>query len=206
MDLIILACSNRKKAGGVTSYMPSDQLSKFLSQKSLDSIMKSRAKIAAHDPVKFPSGPDLDTSSRESTLGFLPAYVRYSGIVYEYGNVAELYPRQSKFRLVIISALYGLLDGEDLIRDYDLMMDEKVYGQKLYTWWKQHSLGKIVEEYILSFNPGVVYDFLPIKYQDALRPWPSKKIAPTWKTIDCSGKGQGSSYYRGMEIRKLLSF
>jgi cytoplasmic iron level regulating protein YaaA (DUF328/UPF0246 family) len=124
--------------------------------------------------------------------------------VYEYGRVQELYPNQSCIRLVIISALYGLLDGDDLIQEYNLKMDDKVSGQRLYTWWKRHKLVDIVEEYILSCKPVTVHDLLPINYLKALHPWPPESIYHLWKPLDCSGLGQGSSYHRGKHLEYLF--
>ena len=106
---------------------------------------------------------------------------------------------------MIISALYGLLDGDDLIQKYDLVLDEMVCGQRLYTWWKHQNLGGIVEEYILACNPATIHDLLPISYQKALHPWPPECIYLCWKPLDCSGLGQGSSYRRGEYLEMLLS-
>ena len=91
----------------------------------------------------LPIGPDVGIPGDQVTAQYLPAYQRYTGIVFERGRVQELYPTQSNIRLVIISALYGLLDGHDLIQKYDLKMNEKISGQCANTWWKSHSLGKM---------------------------------------------------------------
>lgn len=205
MDLVLIACSNRKQEGGVPGYAPSKQLTQGLSPGSFDKLLNLRSQVVRESEKPLPVGPDLGMPGLQALAQYMPAYQRYTGKVYEYGRVRELYPSQSHIRLVIISALYGLLDGDDLIQEYNLKMDDKISGRRLYTWWKHHKLVDIVEEYILSCKPVMVHDLLPINYQKALQPWPPESIRYLWKPLDCSGLGQGSSYRREEYLARLLS-
>jgi hypothetical protein len=205
MELVLIACSQRKQEGGVPGYAPSKQLTQGLKSGSFEKLLNLRSQIVKGCKKSLPEGPDVGIPGVQMNAQYLPAYQRYTGKVYEYGRVQELYPNQSRIRLVIISALYGLLDGDDLIQEYNLKMDDKVSGQRLYTWWKRHKLVDIVEEYILSCNPVTVHDLLPINYLKALHPWPPESRRRLWKPLDCSGLGQGSSYRRGEYLATLLS-
>ena len=206
MEIVLLACSNRKEKGGVPEYAHSVQLKQHLAPDSYQRLINIRAELvrSAMPEKSLPIGPDTGYPSTQKDAKYLPAYIRYKGIVYMRGRVEELYPQQTQVRLVIISALYGLLDGEDLIQDYDLRIDEKVGGRRLYTWWNHHRLGSVVEEYIRSCKPEIVHDLLPISYQKALQPWPRDNFRHIWKPLDCSGLGQGASWRRGDYLSNLL--
>lgn len=204
MELVLIACSNTKLGGGVPDYTPSKQLTQGLSSESFEKLLDLRSQVVRSSKKPLPVGPDVGIPGAQTDAQYLPAYLRYIGIVYTVGRVQECYPCQSHIRLVIISALYGLLDGDDLIQKYDLAMDDKVSGQRLYTWWKRHKLVEIVEEYLLACKPVTVHDLLPINYLKALQPWPPESIRRIWKRLDCSGLGQGSNYHRGKYLEKLL--
>jgi cytoplasmic iron level regulating protein YaaA (DUF328/UPF0246 family) len=205
MHVVLIACSKRKQVGGYQDYIPSGRLEQALSPESFEKLMNARTELVNSASKYLPIGPDIGIHGGHVAAQYLPAYQRYTGIVYDRGRVQDLYPGQSNVRLLIISALYGLLDGEDLIQEYDLVMKETISGQRLYTWWKRHNLGCIVEEYILACNPAIVHDLLPISYQNALHPWPTEGIRHLWKPLDCYGLGQGSSYRRGEYVEMLLS-
>jgi hypothetical protein len=154
---------------------------------------------------RLPIGPDVGIPGIQAPVEYLPAYQRYTGIVYERGRVQDLYSGQSLIRLVIISALYGLLDGDDLIQKYDLTMDDKISGQCANTWWKCHSLGKIVEEYIQFYNPGSVHDLLPLKYRKALSPWPPPSLYDLVIPYSYPSEGMREALNRrGEDVERLL--
>lgn len=204
MNLVLLACSNRKQSGGIPNYMPSKQLEHALSTESFDRLMNARAELVRSTSKKIPIGPDAGIPSSQVVTQYLPAYQRYTGIVYEQGRVRELYPGQSNIRLVIISALYGLLDGDDSIQEYNLKMDDMMSGQRLCTWWKRQGLGKIVEEYIHYCSPAAIHDLLPINYRKALCPWPPPSLCDCMKEYIYPGQGQGSNYRRAEDLERLL--
>ncbi len=205
MDLVLIACSNRKQEGGVPDYAPSKQLIQGLSPGSFEKLLDLRSQVVMGSEKSLPAGPDLGIPGSQAIAQYLPAFQRYTGIVYEVGWVQELYPSQSHIRLVIISALYGLLDGHDLIQKYDLRMDDKISGQNANTWWKQHSLGKIVEEYIKFYKPSRVYDLLPLTYRKALSSWPPSSLEAVITQYNYPGEGMVESLkHRGRDLEKLL--
>ncbi|MDD5371585.1 MAG: peroxide stress protein YaaA, partial [Anaerolineaceae bacterium] len=137
------------------------------------------------------------------------AYLRYTGKVYLRAQVARLYLENQNYILAVISALYGLLDGKDPIRNYELVMNATLpTGTRLATWWKNHGLGKIVEEYILAIKPMKVHDLLSGVYRNALDPWPPKSFRVNgieYCSYEYPGEGTGSLWHRGDDLKKLLS-
>src|SRR4051794_21103705 len=122
MDLILTACCKRKDpASDRSAYHPSQALTEGLSPDTFERLMKARRELATL--LSYSPGPDLGFDESPQPLGFLPAFRRYRGIVYTTADVRARYPRRLPTRLVVISALYGLLDADDLIRNYDLAMD-----------------------------------------------------------------------------------
>jgi len=155
--------------------------------------------------LKLDHGPDLGFKTDDSPIKYYPAYLRYTGNVYSSAEIAESYHKVRSLRLNIVSALYGLLDGDDLIRCYDLSMNSILpNGTKVKTWWKRRGLGSIVEEYIRGVKPELVHDFLSGPYRDALQPWPPNSLYALLKIHEYPGEGSGSSWSRGKEIKILI--
>ncbi len=205
MELILIACSAKKRDGGLPKYSRS-QLEGYLSKATFQRLLTLRLELAQ---IKHqPAGPDLGGSISATKLQYMPAYLRYSGIIYQRSNFAELFPRAREKKVLIISALYGILDAQDTIQKYDLKMDETLpNGTRLYTWWKQHSLGEILTEYFRELKPKKIHDLLPDSYRKALNPWPPRKIIRDKHFIAYKdlGQGRGTLWRRGDILRELLS-
>jgi cytoplasmic iron level regulating protein YaaA (DUF328/UPF0246 family) len=205
VELVLIACSDRKQDGGRPGYEPSKELIQGLSTESFEKLLELRSLVVKGSEKYLPDGPDVGSPRLQANAQYLPTFQRYAGIVYEYGRVRELYPGNARIQLVIISALYGLLDGQDLIQKYDLRMTDNISGQNGNTWWKQHGLGKIVEEYIKSYKPGKVYDLLPLIYRKALSSWPPSSMEALFTQYNYPGEGMGKSLkHRGRDLEKLL--
>ena len=205
MELILIACSAKKRDGGSPKYSPS-QLEGYLSKATFQRLLALRLELA--QTKHQPAGPDLGGSIPATKLQYMPAYLRYSGIIYQRSNFAELFARVRNKKVLIISALYGILDAQDTIQKYDLKMDETLpNGTRLYTWWKQHSLGEILTEYFRELKPKKIHDLLPDSYRKALNPWPPRKIIRDKHFIAYKdlGQGRGILWRRGDILRELLS-
>jgi cytoplasmic iron level regulating protein YaaA (DUF328/UPF0246 family) len=201
MDVILLPCSGRKQEGGELDFRASD-LSKILCRSTFDSLMASRRELAIL--VGERPGPDLGNPEIVNKIGFMPAYHRYSGTIYMKSNLEELY---SGFegRILIISALYGLLDSNDLIRKYNLEMNRLMLPRyRLYAWWRTKRLGAILAECLRFFHPARIHDFLPIRYRKALDPLAS--IATGLDVVRFeAGQGYSSDHRRAAEIKNIMS-
>ena len=204
MELILIACCNSKKSGGAPEYCSSG-LAEFLSASACNSLLSARKALGGFN--NLPPGPDLGADNASAPLLFLPAYARYGGIVFTTSDFAKLYPRARQKKVLIVSALYGLLDAGDSIRDYQATMKDKVQGSLLRTWWKEHRLGRILEDYIRNLKPHRIHDLLSTDYRLALDPWPP--VNYKYQTIEYvkyefPGEGMGSLNHRGKILKRLL--
>lgn len=206
MDLILIACCNEKTTGGSTEYQIS-KLEKYVSSQALNKLLVSRKTLA--DIKKLLPGPDSGISTNQTKILYKSAYSRYYGIVYKRSNFVTSFPRVNNKKVLIVSALYGILDANDSIREYQAKMDETLpQHTRLATWWKNQHLGAILEEYILNLRPGCVYDLLSNVYRSALAPWPPMNLRGqgiNFIQYDYPGEGTGSLWHRGDDLFKLLT-
>jgi len=90
MKLILITCSAKKRDGGSPEYSPS-QLEGYLSKATFQRLLTLRSELA--QTKHQPAGPDLGGNIPSTKLQYMPAYLRYSGIIYQRSNFAELFPR-----------------------------------------------------------------------------------------------------------------
>jgi cytoplasmic iron level regulating protein YaaA (DUF328/UPF0246 family) len=205
MELILIACSNRKSEGGSQVYQQ-PHIKEYLTKETYHQLLSLRKAIAQMKSI--PSGPDLANNASNEVINYKPAYIRYSGIIYKRSNIAGLYKKSKNKKILIFSGLYGLLDAEDMIRDYEVRIDETLpIRAKIYTWWKNHGLLRILEECIFNLNPSRIHDLLSQNYRLTLSTWPSNAIKLRnieYIPYDYPGQGQGASWHRGDDLRNLL--
>jgi len=95
-----------------------------------------------------------------------------------------------------------------MIRNYEVRIDETLpVGSRIYTWWKNHGLPRILAEYIFNLNPSRIHDLLSQNYRLTLSPWPSNAIKLRnieYIPYDYPGQGQGASWHRGDDVKNLL--
>jgi len=205
MDVVLIACCKTKRRGGTTTYQGS-VLERYLPPWVHDRLLEARGELGR--VLELPLGRDLGGSAQPEPVEYLPAYQRYSGIVYRRGRVEELYPPLSSRRVLVVSALYGLVDTADPIRDYEAQMSDRLPGgTRISTWWRHQGLGRITEEAIMALRAERVHDLLSKSYRPALAPWPSRRLDGAGirhVPYDYSGLGSGSSYRRGDDLLRLL--
>jgi len=199
MDLILIACSHKKIDGGVPNYHES-RLKNMLSPLHYNDLMTARSELA--NEFHLPLSLDLGSRSQFQNIFYLPSYQRYSGKVYEKSNFAAIFPTVQEKAVIIVSALYGLLDAHDSIRDYDIEMR--------YTrhFWQLHSLGEILEDYILKLRPNRVHDLLSNQYRLSLKPFPItdrfERFGINYIEYNYPGQGMGALWHRGNDLKELL--
>ena len=205
MELILIACSAKKRDGGSPKYSPS-QLEGYLSKATFQRLLALRLELA--QTKHQPAGPDLGGSIPATKLQYMPAYLRYSGIIYQRSNFAELFPRARDKKVLIISALYGILDAHDFIQMYDAVMTENLPGgMRIHTWWNRNALGAVLHEYIQKLKPDRIHDLLPDSYRKALYPLPARGFDESDQRFifyDNLGQGQGTLWRRGDILCELL--
>ena len=206
MDVILIACCKTKVDAGVATYAGS-ALEATLTPQSRARLFEARGELGRL--LSLPPGPDLGQPNVDDALRYMPAFERYAGIVYSEGAVRRLYPEAASHKILIISALYGLLDASEPIRLYELQMSATLpNGMRLRTWWKHNGLGTVLEECLLALRPARVHDLLSTDYHAALEPWPPPRLLRAgieYQRYSYPGEGSGSSYSRGRDLRRLLS-
>lgn len=93
----------------------------------------------------------------------LPAWQRYTGVVWTYLDPVSLSESQRR-QLLIPSGLYGVTSGVDPVADYRLKMNVSLsFLGKLASYWKP-LLTPVLEEHLVG---GVVVDLLPHEHEVA---------------------------------------
>jgi uncharacterized protein len=94
----------------------------------------------------------------------LPAWQRYTGVVWDHLDPATL-SVEARRRIVVVSALLGLVRADDPIPDYRLKMGANLRPLgKLSTWWR----GELTTELQRVARRRFVVDLLPREHRGAL--------------------------------------
>ncbi len=132
----------------------------------------------------------------------MDAYQRYDGNLY---RRAQLKKADELGRVFIVSALYGLLTAQERIRCYDLAMSDRLpNGRKVFDWWRDRNLGALVQEVIGNLGATTVHDLLSQNYRRALSSWPPSPVQTIYDCHNYPGRGSGSNFDRGDDLRLLL--
>jgi len=130
----------------------------------------------------------LRAQSANSTLlgaPTLPAWRRYTGVVWEHLDPATLEPVHRR-RIVVVSGLLGLVRGDDPIPDYRLRMAASLAPLgRLSSWWRNELSTALDRAARRSF----VIDLLPKEHRAAWRPTNVRGVRV--ELIDRSGKPGG---------------
>ena len=102
----------------------------------------------------------------------LPAYERYTGIIYS--EEVRLSLSLNNNQVLIVSALFGVIRPSDLIPDYNLKMDEFLNGIMISNFWKNNYetcesciLNKVLKT-IKHIQPNIIFiNLLSKPYQNA---------------------------------------
>jgi cytoplasmic iron level regulating protein YaaA (DUF328/UPF0246 family) len=155
--------------------------------------------------LALPVGPDFGMSY-SALVEYLPALERYSGNLYQAANIriddVRLFHEKQP---IIISALYGVVLPQELIRDYNVSMSTRLpSGIRTGTWWRGHRLGDLMGAVAKHLGATDTYDLLSEDYRSALAPWPHGAYAPHYQRPDFGKVGQGINYHRGKDLRRLV--
>jgi len=205
--LILIPCCGNKRKGGVFQYDSSNGIINNLDLEAGRRLMKLRRQIA--QAFKDSPGPDLGFENVTCKVRYLPAYKRYIGHLYSEisQNSWIKLNKTPELRLIIISALYGLVNYNEPIRYYQRKMKDHIYpGRLLKTWWKNHNLSSILLNYIIRNDIEVVHDFLSTDYFYVIRDLHLylKKFEVQYIRHTYPGLGSGSDYYRGKHVNTLI--
>ncbi len=200
MRLILLSSSGKKAPGGVTTH-PRSRLAESLSPAAYKHLKSARQELKAvlQDVPDHALGIDKAGEKK-----YQPAYQRNQGFVFLFSDFYHLVPKFAG-RVLIISAMYGLLDAGDYLRNYNLhWLDILPDGVRVDTFWKRHGLRDILVECITRIAADEVHDLLPEKHRITLAPWPDAQIA-NYHLYTFPAPGQGTGYERASLLKSLLS-
>lgn len=201
-----MPCSGQKIVGG-GQYAPTSNVVEILSLEDKERLLHARSQLA--NSLNLPDGPDISGNVPfENFTEYLPAYKRYAGKMYQRCNFKHTYPKLAGYKVLIISALYGVLEANDFIRNYDLqMIDNRPGTDKVWRFWEKNHLGRIVESIITKFHPSVIHDFLSVNYRKALSPWPPNNLAFQnfdYRQYDYPSLRMEALWRRGDDLKKLF--
>ena len=136
----------------------------------------------------------------------LPAWQRYTGVVWDHLDLASMTPAQRKSftsRLFVPSGLLGLVRADDPIPDYRLKMGARLapFGI-LSKWWRDD----LTEAFAAVVKKRVVIDVLPNEHRAAF----NYSLLPTVRRVDLVSRrgsvvgGHNAKAAKGLLIRHLL--
>ncbi len=185
---ILIPCCKTKMPGGERYQQGAFGSRKELSEKVreevlegrraiLRGLLKSRTESGVREGPDF-GGQDLDGLYR-------PSWQRYRGFLYGALPNREILARKKHEgpRLLILSALYGPLDPEEMIQDYELQM-----GQPLMTCegkirplnvWKR-ILPAFFHDWVVNEGLNRILLLLCAHYLDALKPSVNQGLRQGW--------------------------
>jgi cytoplasmic iron level regulating protein YaaA (DUF328/UPF0246 family) len=200
MKLILISCSGKKAPGGSPNPPPAT-LAKCLSAPTYAQLLKARQELTSLLQQAPDQGLGFDPAGANR---FQPAYQRYQGFVYLYSDFYHLFPK-FEGRVLIVSAMFGLLDAGDALCNYNLRINDLLpNGNRVETFWKGQGLRDMLVECISRTGADEVHDLLPEKYRAMLGPWPDAEIE-NYQPYTFPASGQGSGYERPTLLRSLLS-
>jgi pimeloyl-ACP methyl ester carboxylesterase len=176
--LVLIACSRTKNTGGSLGYdsgRPASWIAepylrdRIVSKRSnvygllkdakiVDAFEAGRNRIYSQANKSLAHGPDLGgiESIGQKSL-YLPAWKRYSGQIYapiEESTWSQHFVGQRALTVLIMSGLYGLIDAEEKIQDYDIHLSDsdRDTGQLVKTMWSDLYTETIKHYLARAFN------------------------------------------------------
>ncbi len=133
----------------------------------------------------------------------LPAWERYTGVVWDHLDPASLDPAARR-RVTVVSGLLGVVTGDDPVPDYRLKMSVSLPGVgKLSTFWRADVSAAIAR----AGRRRTVIDLLPNEHRAALDT--ARLAGRGWRVelVDPSGKpgGHFAKAAKGALARALLT-
>ncbi len=134
---------------------------------------------------------EIDRNRAIATSPVMPALERYTGVLYDALDVATLSDAGRAFagrHLVIHSALFGLVRGDDPIPAYRLSHDSRLPGLSLRKHWREAVTAALAAE------DALVLDLRSDSYS-ALGPAPSSVVAIRVVSEDARGRRVALSHF-----------
>jgi cytoplasmic iron level regulating protein YaaA (DUF328/UPF0246 family) len=206
--MLLLPPSEGKAVGGDARRSPwspdSGSLGSRLADRRRDVVEALSALQGGDEKLLGVKGDHLlrARSANSSLVGAttLPAWQRYTGVVWDHLDAASL-PAADRRRIVVVSGLLGLVRGDDPVPDYRLKMGVNLSPLgKLSTWWRD----ALTVEIRRLARRRVVVDLLPQEHRAAVELSGLDGVSLT--LVDRSGKpgGHGAKAAKGELARAIL--
>lgn len=177
VPILLLPPSEGKAAGGAScSWEPNSGTFSTLAARRVVLTERLGAIGGGSEKLLGVKGRHLDRAlaSNVSLVGApsLPAWRRYTGVVWDHLDLATLAPVERR-QIVVISGLLGLVRADDPVPDYRLKMGASLapFG-KLSTWWREElsaTLNRYAAERTAQ-KSRVIVDLLPKEHRAAWVP------------------------------------
>ncbi len=150
----------------------------------------------------------LDANTSVVGAPTLPAWQRYTGVVWDHLDPATLTAAQRK-RVLVISGLAGVVRSDDPLPDYRLKMGANLAPLgKLSTWWRP-AVTETLDRYArgrTDGSPRVLVDLLPQEHRAAWSPSGGRPVVSI-ELVDPTGKpgGHFAKAAKGELARAILT-
>lgn len=188
-------------------YSRSNCIVNNLSLEAGNKLMELRRQVGMAFNEK--QGPDLGFDDGEPKIEYLEAYRRYQGNLYSKISKSSWnrLTQTEESKLIVVSALYGLVNWNEPIRYYDRTMDDNIRPRrKLNTWWSHGQLSDILLDFVIENRIKIVHSFLSDKYSHAVYNLSSGLVKNNveYNFHSYPGLGSGSNYHRGNDVNALI--
>lgn len=199
--VVLVACSQRKRLGGSSWSAPLvPGLLDQLPSAEHESVLVTRSSLAGFCGIA--RGPDV--GGKDIDGRYLPADTRYDGRLY--GRIDHLlWPLSGDQRVIIVSALYGLLFTWEPIQHYDLTMKSSLQRKLVGRRWREVGLGRIVARWCAANAVVGVIDLLSQPYRYALHDLKDlHAVGAERLAFEYPGRYQAGNLDRGDDLQTLL--
>ena len=152
----------------------------------------------------------LPTGSKRPDLATLPAYQRYTGVVWQYLDplsMDEATLTRAENSALIVSAQGGLFGWSDPVPDYKLKMSARLWEVgKLSRYWRPHLQNLLTGEHFGMDDPLLVIDLLALEQSEAIQA-PERTLAGStrWLRVELLGPNGERSGHNGKAAKGRLS-
>lgn len=207
MLLVLVPPSEGKATGGKGRWKPtSGRFGRRLGAARADVIEAlgrtplSEAKLGAHGAL-YDRATAANAAVAAGTAKALPAWQRYTGVVWEHLDPATL-TDDRRTRILVPSALLGLLTANDPVPDHRLKLDVSLDGiGRLDRWWRPHltdTLKKVTSPH------DTIVELLPNEHRAAIDLDAVAKRRQVIRTTVEGVSGHDAKAVKGALARHLL--
>ncbi|MFN4227840.1 MAG: peroxide stress protein YaaA [Candidatus Ratteibacteria bacterium] len=156
--LILIPCCKRKKEHPSCDYSTPLTGIEQLRNQLLEYIKKA---------FELSKKPENQKGILNLNASLTKAIDLYNGRFYKVAgeNLRKIMTGQyPSINVLIVSAFYGLAKLDEGLKLYDLRMDDKLNNMKIYQFWQQNQLWKILQNYIVQNSISYIWSLLSFPY------------------------------------------